>query len=445
MAAINITSAITALMYRLQGAAKSDDIQRELGISQPTASRALAAMIRDGSILRVGAARQSLYLLPATDAGVLTPVSIMRVDAAGEAHPFGRLTPLVGGRYCVEFTDGKIQIYGGLPWFLSDMRPQGFLGRLFSRTHASLNLDSNPLKWHDKDIVRALVSEGDDLPGNLLLGEAAFQRFLLARRIENQTVNVGDYADIAKRVMAGAAVGSPAGGEQPKFCALRHDGENSSENNSTAVIVKFSPLDDSLAATRWRDLLICEHLALTTLRDNGIRAAASRLIMGDRVYLEIERFDRTQLGRIGMVSLEAFDAEYIGGMASWDKTAISALSRGLINAADARDLLRLEAFGRLIANTDRHNGNVSLIRLDNRWQLAPAYDMLPMFYAPVSNEVIAQQYDVTALQPTLDTLSVWQECRQLAEDYWQRVRRDERISVEFQTRLALDWDAWLTA
>ena len=144
MAIANHSSAIKTFLYRQQGAATRVDMQRELTLSQPTLSRALAAMIRDGNILRVGAARQSLYLLPAPNAGVAIPVPIMRIDAAGEVHPFGQLIPLVGGRYFVEFSQGKQQLYGGLPWFISDMRPQGFLGRLFSRMHPALNLDVNP-------------------------------------------------------------------------------------------------------------------------------------------------------------------------------------------------------------------------------------------------------------------------------------------------------------
>jgi len=439
MAATSHSSSIITFMYDRQGATTSLDMQRELNLSQPTLSRSLAAMVREGKILRLGAARQSIYLLPAPDAGVAILVPIMRVDEAGDIQPFGQLTPLVGGRYCVEFNQGlnavKHKIYGGLPWFLSDMRPQGFLGRLFSRKYPALTLDLNPLKWHDKDIVRALVSHGEDLPGNLLLGHQAFDQFLLMRGASPHGVAKSDYSAIAQSVLSGAPAGSSAGGEQPKFCATRVDGR--------AVIVKFSPLDDSPAASRWRDLSICEHIALTTLRENGLAAAVSTLHLDDRIYLEVERFDRTDNGRIGMVSLEAFDNEYIGQLDTWDRTAERALSRGLLNTTDARNLQCLEAFGRLIANTDRHYCNVSLIRQDSQWRLAPAYDMLPMFYAPVSGEVIDRQYDIATLQPTLDTLSVWPEALKLASLFWRRVRADKLISAEFQLRLANDWDAWL--
>jgi HipA-like C-terminal domain len=430
---------IIALMHRRQGAATSEEIQGALKLSQPTVSRALSAMIRGGQLMAVGQARRRIYLLAQPIAGVATPIAMMRVDAHGAVTPFGRLTPLVGGRYSVEFADRRHQIFGGLPWFLCDMRPQGFLGRLFSRIHPHLNLDANPLRWTDADVLRALVAEGDDLPGNLLIGDIAFERFQNQRVSPNATVREADYPAIAQRVMAGAAAGSSAGGEQPKFCATRHDG--------VAVIVKFSPLDESAAATRWRDLLICEHHALSTLRAHGHPASVTKLLIADRVYLEVERFDRTvdNQGRIGLVSLEAFDGEYIGQMDSWDKTAQRAESRGLMLPADARRLRCWEAFGHLIANTDRHYGNISLLRQDEQWRLAPAYDMLPMFYAPVSGEVVDRAYAPRTVMPTIDTLDVWDEAVTLANAFWQTVRKDQRISAGFQARIASDWGDWMMA
>lgn len=55
-------------------------------------------------------------------------------------------------------------------------------------------------------------------------------------------------------------------------------------------------------------------------------------------------------------------------------------------------LCLLDAFGTLFAHTDRHHGNVSLLLHQHRWQLAPAYDMLPMFYAPVAGEVVERDW-----------------------------------------------------
>ena len=65
-------------------------------------------------------------------------------------------------------------------------------------------------------------------------------------------------------------------------------------------MVKFSEKLDSPVSQRWRDLLLAEHLALSTLRQAGVAAAASAVIdhEGQR-FLEVQRFDRVgTLGRI---------------------------------------------------------------------------------------------------------------------------------------------------
>lgn len=53
---------------------------------------------------------------------------------------------------------------------------------------------------------------------------------------------------------------------------------------------------------------------------------------------------------------------------------------GLIDADTHAQVSRLWWFGRLIANTDMHDGNLAF---KPGLKLAPVYDMLPMGYAPV--------------------------------------------------------------
>jgi hypothetical protein len=58
----------------------------------------------------------------------------------------------------------------GLPWWLFDMRPQGYLGRAYASTYAAdLGLPANPEQWADSDVVRALLAHGHDAIGNLLI------------------------------------------------------------------------------------------------------------------------------------------------------------------------------------------------------------------------------------------------------------------------------------
>ncbi len=133
-----------------------------------------------------------------------------------------------------------------------------------------------------------------------------------------------------------------------------------------------------------------------------------------------------------MVSLLAYDSEYIGQVDNWAATASRMAARGLLSDADADRLRFLEAFGRLIGNTDRHYGNLSLLIERGDWTIAPAYDTLPMIYAPVNGELVARDFDPGALAPTAETLRPWKQAGELARAYWQTVAQDERISSDFR-------------
>jgi len=186
---------------------------------------------------------------------------------------------------------------------------------------------------------------------------------------------------------------------------------------------------------------VCEHLALQTLAGAGIAASVSRISIGaGRVFLEVERFDRSPigpanpqgLGRIGMVSLLVYDAEYVGAMDNWAATANRMAERALLRPQDARTLRLLEAFGMLIANTDRHYGNISLLLQDDNWALAPAYDMLPMLYAPVGGELVPRNFAERPPQPTAATLPEWGEAQALAIRFWHAAAGDLRVSGAFR-------------
>ncbi|WP_370528172.1 type II toxin-antitoxin system HipA family toxin YjjJ [Rhodoferax sp. BLA1] len=410
----------------------SAELQVTLGVSQPTVSRALSPLIQSGQVLKVGAARSQRYVLARNVPGVGREVQVMRIDALGQPSPFARLVPLEGGAFWVDEADGLSERHDGLPWFLEDMRPQGFMGRTFAHSHPELQLGNDPRHWNDDDVLRALTLYGDDLPGNLILGEAAFARFFALPERSSRVDSALDYPRLADQAMLGTHPGSSAGGEQPKFCTICA---------GRPVLVKFSPAGDSPVDQRLRDLLVCEHLALQTLAAAGIPAARTQIHSGaGRIFLESERFDRIpsavgasgQLGRIGMVSLQVHDAQFIGEMDNWAATANRMLARRQLQAGDARTLRLLEAYGQLIANTDRHYGNISLLIQGDDWVLSPTYDMLPMLYAPVGGELVARDFAARPLQPTAATLPEWPQARALAISFWQAAAADTRISAPFR-------------
>ena len=420
-----IAERVLHVLHQVGGVGTSTELQTRLGLSQPTLSRALSALVKQGRLLKVGAARSQQYLLPRHIEGVGSQIGIVRIDTQGRVSPFARMVALPGGRFWVNEADGLTQLHDGLPWFLDDMRPQGFMGQTFVQNHPELSLPADLRHWNDDHALKAMVLAGDDLPGNLIVGEQALASYLSGVR---QTAVVQqpevDYPRLAMLAMQGAQPGSSAGGEQPKFSALV---------NGQAMLVKFSPSGDAPGDERSRDLLVCEHLALQTLAAAGLPAAESQIVIaGGRVFLQSKRFDRTDKGRIGMVSLLVYDAQYVGEMDNWSATAQRMAARQLMTSQDAQQLQLLEAYGLLIANTDRHYGNISFLLQDDDWRLSPTYDMLPMLYAPVKGELVERDFASRKLQPTSHTLAVWPQAKQLAQQFWQSVAADTRVSDAFK-------------
>ena len=420
-----IAERVLHVLHQVGGVGTSTELQTRLGLSQPTVSRALSALVKQGRLLKVGAARSQQYLLPRHIEGVGSQIGMVRVDTQGRVSPFARMVALPGGRFWVNEADGLTQIHDGLPWFLDDMRPQGFMGQTFVQNHPELSLPADLRHWNDDHALKAMVLAGDDLPGNLIVGEQALASYLSGVR---QTAVVQqpevDYPRLAMLAMQGAQPGSSAGGEQPKFSALV---------NGQAMLVKFSPSGDAPGDERSRDLLVCEHIALQTLAAAGLPAADSQIVIaGGRVFLQSRRFDRTDKGRIGMVSLLVYDAQYVGEMDNWSATAQRMAARQLMTSQDAQQLQLLEAYGLLIANTDRHYGNISFLLEDDDWRLSPTYDMLPMLYAPVKGELVERDFAARKLQPTSQTLTVWPQAKQLAQQFWQSVAADTRVSDAFK-------------
>ncbi|MGH8226588.1 MAG: HipA domain-containing protein [Steroidobacteraceae bacterium] len=222
-----------------------------------------------------------------------------------------------------------------------------------------------------------------------------------------------EYPALADAALAGGLSSSSAQGEHPKFTALV-EGERRMH-----VIVKFSPRRTSPVGQRWADLLVAEHVAHEHLAANGIAASRSTLFdFGMRTFLEVERFDRIGAeGRRGVVSLLALDASRYGQLDRWSSSATRLQSDRLLSRGDVDRVRLLEAFSMLIANTDRHFGNLTLFdRYQGRFELAPAYDVLPMLFAPQSDQILERRFEPP--DPTGETLSVWPRAQALAEAYW---------------------------
>ncbi|MEQ1555386.1 MAG: type II toxin-antitoxin system HipA family toxin YjjJ [Gallionella sp.] len=423
--------------YLLRGAATSKEIQAATGLSQTAVSRQLRAM--GDALVTLPNIRPPKYALLQNAFGANNKLPLATVDAHGNTVLLAHIRPLVPSGFLVEAATGMPPVLLGasgtglfqaLPYFLSDLCPQGFLGRQIAANLSTQSDDfpSDPRHWNANHIGRYLIANGDDLPGNFKFGEQALARVRRKPLVSTEQ----DYPALAESVMTGVIPGSSAGGEQPKFTAF-------CGTRAAHVIVKFSPAGNSELARRWRDILISEYHAAETLHEANIPAAETRLIeSGERLFLESQRFDRAgEFGRMSMLSLQVIDAEFTGIGSSWPRVLDALHQQNLVSWQHVFDVEELWWFGSLINNTDMHLGNLSFAIDGGVFRLLPVYDMCAMGFAPKSGgevqpyRFVPPSYKGIHLKP--ETLAYTQN---LARRFWQRLSSDARISDGLKTFLA---------
>ena len=353
--------------------------------SQPTFSR-LVAKAGD-RVVAIGSARARRYAAARDVRDLGRAVPLFRVDEAGRLGRIASLHPIEPAGVVI---DGeRAGAFEGLPGFLADLRPAGFLGAAFAGRVADLGLAGDPREWSDDETLLALASAGEDLPGDLVVGDESARRYYAWRAADLEAIardaRPKRYAALAEDALRSVVPGPTVSGEQPKFGTVV-----ATENGPQHVLVKFSPAEYSPAARRWCDLLVCEHLALETLRAHGVPAVASEIVEGgSRVFLETVRFDR------------------VG-------------TYGRRTAAATQPRPELDAFARFIDDTDA-----------TRRRGGPVHGMLPMGYAPVGGDVPARAYAPPPPEPGGE--AAWRTAGGWGVDFWQRVVVDDRVSRAFRT------------
>lgn len=400
-----------------RGVLPSADLRQRLGGSRTTLMRAIQEAGDDVIAIGQGPARR--YGLRQTWPTLETSrFPVFRVLDTGTARSEGELFTLTA-RQTVRMPAGTVS--DGLPIEIADARPSGFLGRHFAATHADLRLPARLIDWSDHHVLLAMSRRGEDLPGNLIVGDESFARW---QALMNPIRTRGDYPAVAEATIAGYPPGSSAGGERPKFGAFV-DGHH--------VLVKFAARGGpgDTAARRWCDLLVLEALALTVVASRHVRTAQTRLIETDSHYfLESDRFDRVgQRGRVAVLSLAAVQDDPSN---PWARAAIRLRNAGRLSNDDAHHLRWLDAFGALIANTDRHPHNVAFFPDGAALRLAPAYDQVSMLYAPTADGQVPPR-TFSPPHATADTLDVWDDARAAAREFWQRASDDMRVSEDLRT------------
>ncbi|WP_174994803.1 HipA domain-containing protein [Pandoraea anhela] len=401
------------------GPRNAQELMADLSISQPTLSRTIREAPELFTSFRISGDRTPKYGALRQLPGGLSPrQTVYRISTDGAIAPCARVEFMTGGA-TLELADSRNTLYEGLPPHMTFATPSGFLGRQVARAVAlEMQFPESLRDWSDDHRVAYLFTRGLNLPGDLVYGDASLEREMAFRRLQPipSAQKLDHYQDMANQ-LKDASYGSSAGGEQPKFLSLTEDVGH--------VIVKFAK-----RGSRMADLLSLEHLALQSLSIATVSSASTSLLATDSyTFLEVQRFDRIgRFGRIGMLSAGAIDDEYFGKRNTWSEFATRCEQARYLSASEAEKIHVMAAFSELIGNGDRHFENISLL-LNERGgfdRVAPAYDILPMNYAPVGAGI---DPDLSPITPKIGTIgakpNVWGRAYPAAKTFWERVQQGD--------------------
>lgn len=327
----------------------------------------------------------------------ITPIAIVREDGAVE--DLGRW---ISGDHTLELDRpgfpflaiGRHTIEGDLPWLFWDMSPSGYLGRRFAQQFPELHLPDSDALWSAEHCLTAITQRGEDLSGNLIIGETSRARFEqdFAPAIKSGALKRSDYAAVIEEFLRSAApaAGSSLGGARPKL-VLHSVGSTAPRD----VLLKFTPPLDTELGRRWNQLLLIESLCARTLDRHGIAAVGAHpasyqvLPGGTRGALMLPRFDREpSLGRGGASTLYWLALSRDEFEKSAPAVMLSLAADGLVSEEDARTVALVHQFSAAIGNTDSHLGNYGLtFDARGKARLAPIYDVTAMVFAPLADEL----------------------------------------------------------
>src|ERR1700692_4707128 len=206
-------SLVTVVAERLAlGANSAAELMQALGVSQTTVSKALRVLERSQRVLRMGSTRGARYALRRRVAAIGSQWPIYRIDEQGTAQGLGMLNAIQRDSYYVTAGPGRIPVlFQGLPYYLQDARPAGFLGRAIPAAYPEIALPPRVVDWTEEHFLTYLTQRGSDTGGNLVIGMEALNRSLAGIN-SPPLVSVHDrvtkYPALAVSAMAGAPPGS---------------------------------------------------------------------------------------------------------------------------------------------------------------------------------------------------------------------------------------------
>ncbi|MGK7871358.1 type II toxin-antitoxin system HipA family toxin [Falsiroseomonas sp. E2-1-a20] len=334
-------------------------------------------------------------------------------DANGEVHPAGLLTFEGQDMRQSRFRYARTWVENGAT--RRDLFPTGL--RMISKSTVSTPhnvplpfYDAGPDGWgkavmdraypdRKMDMAEYLALAGDERSGELSFGpdESGPSRWLPDKPLVELTDGEQDLealAEAAERFEEGQPAdrhvmlllrdSAAIGGARPKG-TFRSEG--------CSWLVKLPAYGD-----RFNDPRI-EMVCLELAERCGIEVPRRRLVEAGRfTMLLVERFDRQGAKRLGYMS-----AGTLMGVAPWayNQTQvtyadIAAKGRGAGIRPPASELFRRMLYNRAINNADDHLRNHGFIRVDGKWRLSPAFDMVP---SPLLRSTLAPAKGVS---PALD-------------------------------------------
>ena len=273
------------------------------------------------------------------------------------------------------------RIYQKLPSFIADSLPDAWGNQLFEQWRKDNNLTERSVTSLEKlafigkrgmgalefvpEIKRGAMSDKIDIKA---LAD-------LAEKIAIERDNVRILPDESITLQSLIAVGTSAGGRQPKGIIAINKKNGEIRSGQTDVkpdydyyILKFG---DKARSSAELEQAYYEMALLA-----GINMMESRLLEVDGVnHFLTKRFDRNETGKLHTQTLAAMDPE----ADSYEK--LFAVCRKLhLPEVDCQELYRRMVFNILANNTDDHHKNFTFV-MDRQgtWRLSPAYDMTYIF------------------------------------------------------------------
>ena len=273
------------------------------------------------------------------------------------------------------------RIYQKLPSFIADSLPDAWGNQLFEQWRKDNHLSERSITPLEKlaFIGRRGMGALEFIPE---IGRGPMTNKIdikaladLAEKIAIERENVRILPDESLTLQSLIAVGTSAGGRQPKgiIAIDRETGEIRSGQTDVDptldhYLLKFGDRNRSSAELEQT----YHEMALMA----GINMMESRLVEVDETkHFLTRRFDRDETGKLHTQTLAAMDPE----ADSYEKLLV--VCRKLhLPEVDCQEVFRRMVFNILANNTDDHHKNFSFIMSrQGTWRLSPAYDMTYIF------------------------------------------------------------------